>query len=69
MTIMISIILTHGHYFEENIKIEQFSAHNFSSSVDLDWHLSPEGQSVFAHLKDPVTGARRSFGENVLSWR
>jgi hypothetical protein len=35
---------------------------NFSNSVDLDWHLSPEGQSVFAHLKDPASGTRRTFG-------
>ena len=39
------------------------SAQNFSNSVDLDWHFSPEGQSVFAHLKDPVLGTRRIFGE------
>ena len=40
------------------------SAQNFSSSVDLDWHLTPEGQSVFAHLKDPVLGTRINFGKN-----
>ena len=34
----------------------------FSSSIDLDWHNSPEGRGVLAHLTDQSNGQRRNYG-------
>ena len=35
----------------------------FSVSVDLDWHHSPEGRGVLAHLLDQNNGLRRNYGK------
>lgn len=34
-------------------------------AVSLEWHQSPEGQGVLAHLADARTGARRRFGGSM----
>ena len=34
----------------------------FSASIDLEWHNSPEGRGVLAHLMDQSTGLRRNYG-------
>ena len=34
----------------------------FSSSIDLEWHNSPEGRGVLAHLTDQANGQRRNYG-------
>ena len=36
----------------------------FSSSIDLDWHNSPEGRGVMAHLTDQTNGQRRNYGKS-----
>ncbi len=59
-------MLSFCYLYKITFKIKIFSAQSFSSSIDLDWHQTPEGQSVFAHLKDPILGTRRSFGEYVM---
>ena len=38
------------------------SQNPFSSSIDLDWHNSPEGKGLLAHLMDPSSSIRRNYG-------
>ena len=42
------------------------SQNPFSASVDLDWHNSPEGKGLLAHLMDQNSGLRRNYGMNSL---
>ena len=38
----------------------------FSASIDLEWHNSPEGRGVLAHLMDQSTGLRRNYGKCIV---
>ena len=40
------------------------SQNPFSVSVDLDWHYSPEGRGVLAHLIDQNDGLRKNYGKS-----
>ena len=35
----------------------------FSGSIDLEWHNSPEGRGVLAHLTDQSNGMRKNYGK------
>ena len=32
------------------------------SSIDLDWHNSPEGKGLLAHLMEPNSSIRKNYG-------
>ena len=50
--------------FGPNLSAVASSSQNpFSMSVDLDWHHSPEGRGVLAHLIDQNNGLRKNYGK------
>ena len=55
--------------FGSNLSADVSSSQNcFSVSVDLDWHHSPEGRGVLAHLLDQNNGLRRNYGKVLYNF-